>query len=196
MKIILASASPRRIELLKRWGMKFEVSPSRADESTDLKKPSAIVKTLALRKASSVAAGRKEGLVIGADTIVVLNGEIIGKPRNKKDSLRILSGLNGSYHRVYSGMAVIDAATGRTVVDYEVSRVKTRKFSPAELESLAGKHMDKAGAYAVQEKDDAFVESIEGDYFNVVGLPYFGLKKLLKKFHVKLGSHGAKHFGG
>jgi septum formation protein len=184
--LILASASPRRIELLRRWGAVFTVRPSHVDEATCLKKPSSIVKELAERKAASVAAALRRGLVIGADTIVVLNGEIIGKPRDTKDALRILTNLNGSWHRVYSGIAMIDAATGRKRVAYEVSRVHMHRFTGEELARLAGKHMDKAGAYAVQEKGDAFVERIEGDYFNVVGLPYKKTKAMLAAFGVPL----------
>jgi septum formation protein len=184
--VILASASPRRIELLRRWGVAFTVCPSHADEKTGRTRPSSIVRELAERKAASVAAGLKEGIVIGADTIVVLKGEIIGKPRDKKDALRILTNLNGSCHKVYSGIAAIDAATGRKEIAHDVSRVKMHRFSGEDLLRLAGKHMDKAGAYAIQEKGDAFVERIEGDYFNVVGLPYGKTKELLKKFGVPL----------
>jgi len=93
---------------------------------------------------------------------------------------------NGSCHRVYSGIAVVDAGTGKCLTAYEVSRVKMRRFSAEEVRRLSAKHLDKAGAYAVQEQDDAFVEKIEGDYFTVVGLPLRKLKELLKKFGVAL----------
>ncbi len=190
MNIILASGSPRRIQLLKEWGLTFTVRPSGADEGTPLVRPSAIVRSLALRKARSVAKEAGEGVVIGADTIVVLNGEIIGKPEHKADALRILRKLNGSWHRVYTGIAVIDAATGKTRIAHDVSRVKMRRFTEQGLRSLAGRHMDKAGAYAVQEKDDAFVERIEGDYFNVVGLPFGTLRRLLPSFNIRLRKAG------
>lgn len=180
--VILASASPRRIQLLKQWGVKFKVCPSKIDENTDLTKPSSIVKRLSLKKALYVARNFRKGIIIGADTIVVLSSKIIGKPKNRWDAQRILSDLNGSYHKVYTGIAVVDAQTGRNMVDYELSRVKMRCLSKGEIRRLSGKHMDKAGAYAVQEKSDAFVEKIEGDYFNVVGLPFNKLKKLLQRF--------------
>jgi len=186
MKIILASASPRRSGLLKKWGLKFNVMPSRVNENTSLKKPSAIVKELALRKAVSVSNKLKDGIVIGADTIVVLKGEVIGKPSGEKDAEKILSKLNGTCHRVYSGIAVIDAATGRSKICFDVSKVKMRRISAAEVKRLSKKHLDKAGAYAIQEKSDAFVESIEGDYYNVVGLPYGKLKEILSCFDIKL----------
>lgn len=190
MEIILASASPRRQKLLKAWGVRFRILPSNIRERTNFKKPSEIVKDLAYKKAFSVAGKLKEGIVIGADTIVVLKGEIIGKPKDPKDAERILSGLNGGCHRVYSGISVIDASSGRSKTAFAVSRVKMRRLSKSEIERFSHKHLDKAGAYAVQEKGDAFVESIEGDYFNVVGLPYIKLKQVLASFGVKLKKCG------
>jgi septum formation protein len=183
-KIILASASPRRKQILAELGLKFSIVPSNIREETSHKRPSSIVVDLALQKAGSVASKLRSGLVVGADTIVVLKGEIIGKPRDRKDAANILRKLSGSCHRVYTGLAVIDAETGRTVKAFEMSKVKMRRIAPGELERLAGKHMDKAGAYAVQEKDDAFVEKIEGDYFNVVGLPVGLFKRMLRKFGI------------
>lgn len=184
--IILASASPRRRKLLKEWGVKFRAVSSNITEKTNFKNPARIVMDLARQKAASVAKKFKTGIVIGADTIVVLKGEIIGKPAGPADAARILSKLNGSYHRVYSGIAVIDAATGRLRAAFEVSRVKMRKLSADEVKKFSSKHLDKAGAYAVQEKGDAFVEKIEGDYFNVVGLPYARLKQTLAAFRIKI----------
>ncbi|OGS34513.1 MAG: septum formation protein Maf [Elusimicrobia bacterium RIFOXYB2_FULL_49_7] len=184
--LILASASPRRIELLHACGLEFRVLPSDVPEDTALVRPAAIVKQLALRKAETVAAKHPQGIVIGADTIVVFNGEIIGKPVHQKDAVKILRKLAGTRHRVYSGIAVVHMATGRTVVEYEASTVKMRKMSLKEISDVSHKHLDKAGAYAVQEKDDAFVERIEGDYFNVVGLPLVRLRRILRKFGVDL----------
>lgn len=186
LPIILASASPRRTGLLKAWGLKFKVMPSCIDEHTSSKKPSGIVMDLALQKARSIAGKLKKGIVIGADTIVVLGGHIIGKPKDELHSREILSKLNGSVHRVYTGVAAVDAGSGREKVAYEVSRVKMRRLTSYELTRLAGRHMDKAGAYAVQEKGDQFVEKIYGDYYNVVGLPYSKTKILLKQFGIAL----------
>lgn len=186
VKLILASASPRRRDLLKNEGIKFKVVPSMVSEDYRSKKPANIVKELALKKAVSVASRLKSGIVIGADTIVVLKGEIIGKPKDKADAARILGMLSGTYHKVYSGVAVVDAMSGKKIVDYEASRVKMRRLSRKEIARFAVKHLDKAGAYAVQEKGDAFVEKIEGDYFNVVGLPVRKLKCMLSKFGMKL----------
>ena len=184
--VILASVSPRRIELLKQCGLKFEVIPSHIKENTLHKNPANIVKDLALQKAMHVAKKFSKGIVIGADTIVVYKKKIIGKPKNTKDAGRILSMLNGTFHRVYTGIAVIDAQSGTLKAACEVSRVKMRKLTADEIKGFSGKHMDKAGAYAVQEKDDAFVDYIVGDYYNVVGLPLKKLAELLKGFKIKL----------
>lgn len=179
--IVLASASPRRIELMRAWGFTYTVTPSHIREVTRFVRPSAIVRDLAVQKARAVARDVEHGIVIGADTIVVLNGDIIGKPKNHADAMRILRSLSGSYHAVYTGIALIDARSGARVVAYDVARVKMRRFDPAEIERLAGKHLDKAGAYAVQETEDAFVDHIEGDYYTVVGLPKKKLFSCMKK---------------
>ena len=179
--VILASMSPRRIGLLKQWGLRFKVVPSMIKEKTNYIKPANIVKDLAYQKAYSVAKDNINSIVIGADTIVVINGKITGKPKNRKDSARILKELNGNLHKVYTGVAVINLKKQKIFMDYELSYVKMRKLSKVEISVFSGKHMDKAGAYAVQEQEDAFVEYIKGDYYNVVGLPYLKTKELLKK---------------
>ena len=189
-KIILASGSPRRISLLKEWGLKFEVLPSGADETTKLERPSSIVKELSLRKGRDVAKTiHGKAVIISADTMVLLNGKITGKPKNKKDSEKILRELNGSFHKVYTGVAVIDKTSNKESVFYDIAKVKMKKLSEENLRKLFGKHMDKAGAYAVQDSNDGFVEKIYGDYYTVVGLPFFKLKKELGHFGIKLKSH-------
>lgn len=183
-KIILASISPRRIELLKQWGLKFKIVPSSVNEKTNLKKPSAIVKHLAFQKACDVKQNFTNVCVIGADTIVVLNKKILGKPKNKKHSEKILEELNGSLHKVYTGVCIINDF--KKTVFYDVASVRMKKLPSKQLKKLFGKHMDKAGAYAVQDTDDAFVKKIYGDYYTVVGLPHIKLKKELKKFNIKI----------
>jgi len=181
--LILASASPRRRQLLQEIGLKFRVIPSHIKEPLyPGLAPSGLVKKLALLKAAAVARELKKGIVIGADTIVVRKGEILGKPRDRAHAKQILSKLGGSIHYVYTGVALIDAASGKTMVDYEKTRVKMKKLSPSEIEYHSGRHLDKAGAYAVQEEKDAFVEKIDGCYYNVVGLPLTKLKKMLENF--------------
>jgi septum formation protein len=179
-KIILASASPRRRQLMAEAGIKFTVMPSHCSEETAQTAPAKLVKELALRKALATAAKLKSGLVVGSDTIVVLNGEVIGKPDNHEHAAIILGKLNGTWHKVYTGVAVVNAASHRQKVVSRVSRVKMRKLAVEEVGRLSQKHLDKAGAYAVQETDDRFVEKIVGDYTNVVGLPVETLLKMLK----------------
>lgn len=183
-KIILASASERRINLLKEWGLKFKIYPSNINEVSVYKKPSFIVKDIALQKAKNIQHQFKDSIIISADTIVVLNGKIIGKPQSKKHSDEILRELNGSLHKVYTGVTILKDE--KKVVFYDVAKVKMQKLSNDKLYNLIGKHMDKAGAYAVQDRNDCFVKKIYGDYFTVVGLPYNRLKKELRKFSVNL----------
>jgi len=182
MKLILCSSSARRKELIKKLCLPYIVYPVNIDENIRTKIPESLVTKLALRKALAGAGRFRKGIAIGADTIVVLGDKIIGKPRDHRDAERILKKLSGTVHKVYTGLALIDCASGKLVVDYEVSGTKMRPLSVYEIKFYAGKHLDKAGAYAVQEKDDAVVEKIYGDYYNVVGLPLEKLKLLLKMF--------------
>lgn len=183
-EIILASSSPRRISLLKEWGFIFKAVPSGADENIDLKKPSSIVKELAYRKADYIAPKYPQALIISADTIVVLKGKIIGKPKDKKEAESIIRDLNGSLHRVYTGVAIIDNLLNKKSVFYDYASVKMKNLPDNELEKFFGKHMDKAGAYAVQDKNDKFVDKVYGDYYTVVGLPYTKLIEELKDFNI------------
>jgi septum formation protein len=183
-KIILASSSPRRIALLKEWGISFSVVPSGIDEKTNLTKPSYLVKNLAYKKGAFVADKYPDRLIISADTIVVLNGRIIGKPNNKKESENTVRELNGSSHKVYTGVALI--YKDKKSVFYDTACVQMKKLPETKLKQLFGKDMDKAGSYAVQNIDDSFVDKVCGDYYTVVGLPHIKLLKELKKFNIKL----------
>ncbi len=191
VRYILASASPRRKQLLQEMGLKFKIIPSTIQEKVDpALAPSQLVKRLALQKAGDIARqfqGLKH-IVIGADTIVVRKGEILGKPRDPLHAREILNKLSDSIHFVYTGVAVIDTLTGKKIVAYEKTRVKIKKLSPAEIEFHSGRHLDKAGAYAVQEEKDAFVEKIDGCYYNVVGLPIKLLKRMLRSLIVNARS--------
>lgn len=136
---------------------------------------------LAERKARSVARRRPKDWVLGADTIVVCRGEILLKPRDKKDSERILRLLNGRWQRVYTGVALA-LGGGKTIFkEAAVTKVLARKLPEKDLAKLIGKHMDKAGAYAVQDTRDPFIQKIEGDRDNVVGLPMRVVRRLLKR---------------
>ncbi len=185
-QIILASSSERRISLLKQWGLFFKVIPSGADEKTNLIKPSYIVKELAYRKGRYVAQRYPDALILSADTVVVLNGKIIGKPKSKKESEKIIRELNGSRHKVYTGVAVI--RKNKCSIFYDIVCIKMRKLPENMLRKLFGKHMDKAGAYAVQNTSDNFIEKIYGDYYTAVGLPYKKLAAELKKIKIRLKS--------
>lgn len=182
--IILASASPRRRALLKKHGIRFRVVPSHVSEDGKRSSPKALVKHLALKKARHVSRAHPKDIVLGADTVVVLDKEILGKPLHKKEALRMLSRLSGSIHRVYTGVALVQKMRRKTLQACDVTTVKMRKLSPQQIRLAAQKHLDKAGAYAIQQKNDPFVEWIKGDYENVVGLPVKRVKQLLKKFTV------------
>lgn len=179
--LILASGSPQRRKLLKDLRVPFRVVPARVSERSDERRPRRLVLELALKKARAVAKRLPGTLVLGADTVVVCRGEILGKPGNRRDSARILASLNGRWHRVYTGVALVDADSGRFWRDVAVSRVRARRLSDEDLARFAGRHMDKAGAYAVQDKQDPFIEKIVGAYDNVVGLPLESVRRLLRQ---------------
>jgi len=183
-RIILASASPRRKELLAKIIKKFKIVPSRIDESKiKAKSPAVLALKTALAKANDVAAQQPKAIVIGADTIVVLGKMIIGKPKNKKDAVRILKSLSGKTHKVITGLAVVDTAKQRINATYVVTKVKMKKVKEnAILDYVdSGRPLDKAGGYGIQEIEEMFIDRIDGDYDNVVGLPVIALKKLIQK---------------
>ncbi|MBI5245554.1 MAG: septum formation protein Maf [Elusimicrobia bacterium] len=179
MKIILASASPRRRAILRAAGVSFTVDPSGVDENIPERDPRRLVVKLARLKALDVAKRHPGRLVLGADTIVVCQGRILGKPRNLKDAVRMITLQAGRWQRVYTGTALVDG--GRVYTELAVSKVKARRLDEARLRSLAGKHMDKAGGYAVQDRKDPLVERIVGDRDNVVGLPMRSVRLLLSR---------------
>ncbi len=181
MGLILASASPQRRLLLQRLGRRFTILPSHVSERSAEKRPRQLVLLLARRKALAVAKTRPRDVVLGADTLVICRGRIIGKPRDARDAARILRLLNGRWQRVYTGVAVAAEGGKRLLSQAVVSRVKTRRLDAAQLRRLAGKHMDKAGAYAVQDKNDPFVERVEGPLDNVIGLPVDAVRRLLRR---------------
>lgn len=188
-KIILASQSPRRKQLLKQLGLEFEVVPSDVEEVFNPRLgPRHQVEELALQKAQSVAEKYDDAIVIGADTLVALGDEIIGKPKNVNDAKRMLKKLRGRQHTVVTGFVLIDTASKRTIMKSVETKVWFRKLSPQEISSYIEKEkpLDKAGAYAIQGLGNLFVEKIEGDYFGAVGLPLFTLAKELNKLGVSI----------
>ncbi|BCJ85071.1 Maf family protein [Effusibacillus dendaii] len=185
--LVLASGSPRRRELLSGVGLSFQVMVSDADEKVDSGlSPDEIVRTLAFRKASAIANELSEGIVIGADTIVVLEDLVLGKPKDEQQARQMLKQLQGRVHTVYSGVAVIDAKTGQQAVGHRATRVHMRPLSDAEIEAYVktGEPLDKAGSYAIQGIGSTLVERIEGDYFTVVGLPMELLASMLTSFDI------------
>lgn len=187
-KIILASASPRRRELLEQIGIQFEVDAVSGEEIYLSEIPSEIVKELALNKAENTARKRqsKNELIIGADTIVVMDGKILGKPKDEREAYEMLSGLQGRSHEVYTGTAVLEFdQNGAKKVQTHAERTKVfvHEMNEEELNAYisCGEPMDKAGAYGIQGRFAAFIDRIEGDYYNVVGLPLAYVYQCLKE---------------
>ncbi len=186
--LILASASPRRAWLLGRLGVSFSIVPSEVEE---VRKPGEPPKEFALRiareKALSVASRVGSGLVIGCDTIVVVDGEALGKPSDEAEARRMLGRLSGRAHRVISGVAVAEQPGGRMEDEVVSTKVWFKTLTAGEIEEYVatGEPMDKAGAYGIQELGMLLVSRIEGDHNSVVGLPVFTLAGMLEKFGVK-----------
>lgn len=182
-RIILASASPRRKELLEQMGLKFDIVVEEVDETLESgKAPCDIVKELALKKALAVQGKVGENcVVIGADTVVAYGGRVLGKPQSSEDAFRMLSMLSGKRHQVCTGVAVV--GRGKTEVFCEETFVFMKSISGEEIRAYigTGEPHDKAGAYGIQGIGAIFVERIEGDYNNVVGLPISRLYDTLKK---------------
>lgn len=188
-KIVLASKSPRRKDLLEMIGVKLQTDASNFDESRASKlNPEKYAMFLSRKKAETVAKKFSNAIIIGADTIVLLNNEIIGKPKDAHDAKKILQRLSGKMHIVITGLTVIDTVTNRKITTDEKSKVYFKKLTKREIENYVNSEnlMDKAGAYAIQGKAALFIEKIEGDYFNVVGLPLFRLSELLKKVGLEI----------
>lgn len=179
--LILASASPQRKKLLSRLGLPFKIIPSHVSEHCSQKNPRRLVLELARRKAASVARRHPKARVLGADTIVVCRGKILGKPRDHKHSGEILRLLSGRWQRVYTGVALAVEGGRRIATEAVVTKVLARKLDGKALEAMTGKHMDKAGAYAVQDRGDPFIERIVGERDNVVGLPLKAVRRLLRR---------------
>ena len=179
--LILASGSPQRKRLLRQLGLPFRVVSPRVGEESNERNPRRLVLDLALRKARAVSRRRPNTLILGADTIVWCGGHILLKPADRAEARRILARLNGRWHRVYTGVALVDSTTGRAWSEVAVSKVKARRLAPEDLDRLAGRHMDKAGAYAVQDSGDPFIETIQGPFDNVVGLPLASVRRLLRR---------------
>jgi len=183
LKIVLASGSPRRKELLNQIGIDPVIKASGAPEICTAKTPAGMVRQLSRKKAEEAAAGLSRGtIVIGADTIVVQDGRVFGKPKDEADAERMLRSLSGKRHSVYTGVTII--RTGMKTVSFsEKTEVDVYPISPAEIRDYikSGEPMDKAGSYGIQGKFGAWIRGIRGDYTNVVGLPLGRTWRELKK---------------
>lgn len=181
-KVILASNSPRRREILGKF-IDFEAVTAEVKEDNDFyKSPETLVMALAFEKANSVAAKHEDAIVIGADTVVEIEGEILGKPKSREDAKRMMEKLRGKSHKVITGFSIIDLSSDKKYMDYEVTEVVFKDLSDEEIEAYLNEaeYMDKAGAYGIQEEAALFVEKIEGDYLNIVGFPISKIYTVLK----------------
>ena len=188
-KIILASTSPRRKRLMKQLGIEFTIIPSKVIEKFNPRlKPRRQAEELSLQKAEAVAGNYPDAIIIGADTLVALEDEVLGKPKNEKEAKRMLKKLSGTTHKVITGITIIDSSSRKTITKSVETSVTFRTLYPPEIASYiqTDKPFDKAGSYAIQDKGALFIERIEGDYFGTVGLPLFLLAKELKKLGISI----------
>ena len=188
-KIILASASPRRKEILEATGLKFSIDAGDYEEDMTLGlEPPQLARFLSSEKAKNIAAKYKNALVIAADTFIVFKGSLMGKPHTREEARRMLTLLNGKAHSVITGFTIIDTNTKKKLSRSVETKVYFRKMTAQEIEAYVktGEPLDKAGAYAIQGIGAVIIKKIEGDYFNVVGLPLSSLTGALKKFGVSV----------
>ena len=194
-QIVLASKSPRRIQLLEEIGLDFTTYSPEFEETTDktdkLKSAHDLALHNAIGKAQSAATHFKNAIIIGVDTVGESHGHILGKPKDRKDAKRLIRLISGTKHSVVSGVCVLKTRAGRptkTLSATTETLVTMEKMDEKEIDAYvdSGEGDDKAAAYAIQGKGSLFIKKIEGDYFNVVGLPIYTLKKLLKSFKIRL----------
>ncbi|MDP2947790.1 MAG: Maf family protein [Nanoarchaeota archaeon] len=193
-KIILASASPRRKQIMEMMGVKYEtISPNYDEDNSVNLTPKETVMLFAREKAMNVAK-RSDGIVIGADTIIFFKDKKIGKPKDKEEAFRILKMLSGKMHEVYSGISIINTKTGEEINDFEITEVKFKELSDEEIIKYieTNEPMDKSGSYAIQGYASVFVEKINGCYYNVMGLPVNKLVSNLNKLGVAVCDYWKK----
>mgnify|MGYP001561330960 CR=1 FL=1 len=187
--IILASTSPRRKELLEKIGLKFKVVESKHKEYLDPKlEPHELSKKISFEKAKAVFKKYKNCIIISADTFVVCSGIILGKPKDEKDAKRMLSLLSDKTHLVITGFTIIDGSLDKAITECSETKVYVRKISPSEIDSYVKtkEPLGKAGGYAIQGIGSIFIQKVEGNYSNAVGLPIYALARMLKKLGVEV----------
>jgi septum formation protein len=195
-KIVLASTSPRRQELLQKTGLRFTVDPGDYEEDMTLKlEPLELAKFLSRGKAESVAKRHKNAVIIGADTFVVYKKEVWGKPHTPRKAIAMLKKLSGKSHFIITGFTIIDTKTSRTTSRASISKVYFKKMPASEIRAYVRTQepLEKTGAYAIQELGSAFIRRIEGDFFGAMGLPIFELTQELKKFGVDVVAGWSKN---
>lgn len=188
-EVILASASPRRKELLEKIGLRFKVEPSNYEEDMPSGlEPHELARKISLEKAKVVASKHENAIVIAADTFIVFGDQILGKPHTEKEARKMLETISGKSHSVITGFSIIDIGASKTLSKSVETKIYIRKLTPAEIEAYvkSKEPLDKAGAYAIQGLGAVFVEKIEGDYFNVIGLPLSALTEALKEFGINI----------
>lgn len=189
-KIVLASASPRRKDLLNQIGLKFDIIVSDIEEKVDANlSPESVVESLAYQKAQAISKDIKEDcLVIGSDTVVVIDEIILGKPKDSQDAFNMLKMLSGKTHKVITGVCMIDVISNKYLLQHDISHIKFRDISDNEIDAYikTQEPFGKAGSYAVQGMSAIFVEKIEGSYTNIVGLPLYIIDNMLKQFDINV----------
>lgn len=186
-KVILASASPWRKTLLQRAGIEFDIEVSGFDENLKQKvSPKELVKQLALGKARAVAIRHKNAVIIGADSVASFKGKILGKPKNNREARIVLRKLSGREHKLITGFAIIDTKTGKTIVKAQETKITFRTLTTQEVNAYVatGEPLTVAAGYAIQGGGSSFAKRIEGDFYNIVGLPLATLVEELRKFGV------------
>lgn len=183
-KVILASASPWRKTLLARAGIEFDVEVSGFDENLAQKvSPKKLVMQLALGKARTVAIRHKDAIIIGADSVAEFKGNILGKPKTAREARAVLAALSGKQHKLITGFAIIDTKSGKTVVKAQETKITFRTLTPKEISAYVatGEPLTVAGGYAIQGGGSSFAKHIEGDFYNIVGLPLASVVEELRK---------------
>jgi septum formation protein len=187
--IILASASPRRKELMDLIGLEFTVDTGAYEETMDIDLPPLeLAKFLSLKKAEAVTSRHGNAVIIAADTFIVFQGALMGKPRDAQEAQKMLRRLSGKTHSVITGYTIIDTEHKKKLSRAVETKVTFRRLTGEEIDAYvrSGEPLDKAGAYAIQGLGAVFVRKIEGDYFNVIGLPLSSLIDSLKKFNIRV----------
>ena len=194
MSIILASASPRRKEILEMTNLKFKVITSDVEEIiSENENPKQVTMRLAFEKAMSIAKENEKSIIIGADTVVVIDNEILGKPKDENEAFQMLKKLSNNTHEVITGISVIDISQNKKYIDNVVSKVTFKSLSEQDICDYINtkESIDKAGAYGIQGYGSMLVKKIDGDYLNIVGLPLSKLSEILKSnFNINLFTEG------